>query len=871
MTPPSNGTPGLSQGPHHIPPTWGGPLTEMDYATLEASWITRDIADSAILRRVDEHQGREVIGQKGSRDCAGILIPYYWPGEPGAFNYRLRRDHPDWKYDGLGKARSDKKYLGPPKNGNRLYIPPGVTLDQLSDVSIPIALVEGEKKAMSLWRLALHEIETPRFIPVAIAGVWNWLGTVGKTNDSRGERVDVKGPIADLNRVAWRGRLVYIVFDTNVQSIDSVKWARMGISRELGKRSAKVDFVNLPPDCGVNGVDDLLAAWGPARVLELFQNSVAGARLHVVPPPQFESRPEGMFRITTQGERLLQVHLSNYRAKVITNIRLDDGVETKREFEIAAELLGQRLQFTIAAAEFARMDWPIERMGSSAITFPNQRSYALAAIQSCSMTAEERWIYTHTGWRKIDGRWVFLHGGGAIGENGAVPGINVQLAGPLGLYDLRLPASPEALRNAVRSSLLLAHLGPMTVSFPLRAATCRAAFGECDFSIHLTGETGGFKSELAGLEQRFFGASMDRLHLPGSWSSTANSLEVLTFHAKDVLIVIDDFAPQGSGTDISRYYAAAERVFRAAGNRAGRGRLDSSARLREPKPPRGLILSTGEEIPRNHSIRARLLLLELSKGAVSPNKLSECQRDAANGLYVQATGGFIQWIAGPYEERQAALLHRAAELRRSVPDPAHARTAEMIAQLQAGFEAYLEFALDYGAVDAEERKYLADRSWEALQMVAAAQAKHHVASEPTARFLDLLRASMTSGKAHLQTTEAGRPERSPESCGWRLDNQNWKSQGDCVGWVHGDDAYLEPTAAYRVIQIMARDMNEPFPTSPQTLKKRLFEKGLLASVEAKRETLTVRRAIAGSTIPVLHFLRSTLLPETPDHEDNDAR
>ena len=836
------------------PPSWGGPLTEADYAALAACWITREVADAAMLRRVDESEGREVVGQKGSRDCVGILIPYYWPGEPGAFNYRVRRDHPDWKYV-EGIAKPDKKYLGPPKSGNRLYIPPGVTLEQLNDASIPIALVEGEKKALALWRLAQHETDKPRFIPIAIAGVWNWRGTIGKANDSRGERVDIKGPIPDLDRVAWHERLVYIVFDVNVQSIDSVKWARMGISRELGKRTAKVDFVNLPPDCGVNGVDDLLAAWGPARVLELFQHSVPGSRLHVVPPPQFESRPDGMFRITSQGERLSQAQLSNYRAEVITNIMLDDGVETKREFEIEAELLGESYHFSIPASEFARMDWPLERMGISAITFTNQRNYALVAIQSSSMAAEERCIYTHTGWRNIGGRWVFLHTGGAIGENGAVPGIIVRLTGPLSRYELRLPATAEELKNAVRSSLRLAQLGPPAVSFPLRAATWRAAFGDCDFSVHLSGETGAFKSELAALEQRHFGAGMDRLHLPGAWSSTANSLEALTFYTKDALIVIDDFAPQGSAADISRYYAAAERVFRAAGNRSGRGRLDSSTKLREPKPPRGLILSTGEEIPRGHSIRARILLLELTKGAISPCKLQECQGDAESGLYVAAMSAFIQWIARRYEETKAALAVRAAELRRKLIHPAHARTADMIATLQAGVEAFLEFAQDCGAVDSEERKHLADRSWEALQLAAAAQAKHQVAAEPTARFLDLLRASITSGRAHLQTTEAGRPER-PESCGWHSDNQNWKSQGDCIGWVDGDSIYVESAAAYRVIQIMARDMNEPFATSPQVLKKRLHENGLLASIDAKRETLTVRRTIAGSSISVLHFSRA---------------
>jgi hypothetical protein len=854
---------------------WGGPLSESDYATLDSSWITRAIADAAMLRRVDATEGREVVGQKGSRDCAGLLIPYYWPDEPRAFNYRVRRDNPEWTVGKDGKLKPDRKYLGAPNSGNRLYIPPGVTPEQLQDVSIPIAIVEGEKKALALWRLARYEMERPRFVPVAIAGVWNWLGRTGKGNSPRGDRVDVKGPIADLSRIEWNGRKTFVVFDTNVQSNDSVKWARSGLARVLAMRHAEVAFVNLPEDCGVNGVDDLLAVWGPARVLELFERSVSGARLSVVLPPQFQSRPEGMFRVTKRGESLAEIQLTNYVASIKATVRLDDGVETRHEFEIEAELLGQRFQFTIPSSEFGRMDWPIERIGPAAITFPNQREYARTAIQSNSMTAEDRCIYTHTGWRKIGGCWAFLHAAGAIGDKGAAEGVSVRLVGPLSRYELQLPTNPDALRSAVQSSLRLILLGPTPVSLPLRAATYRAAtyraaFGGSDFSLHLAGETGAFKSELAALEQQHFGAGMDRLHLPGAWSSTANSIEALAFHAKDVLMVIDDFAPQGGAVDVNRYYATADRLLRAAGNRAGRGRLDSSAKLREPKPPRALILSTGEEIPRGHSIRARLLLLELPKHAIDTTKLSECQKDGARGLYAEAMGGFIRWIAGQYEQRTAALAQRAADLRRSVIDPAHARTADMIANLQAGFEQFLEFAEDCEAVGSSQRRHLADQSWEALQALAAAQARHHSVTEPTARFLSLLRASLTTGRAHLQTTKGGMPERSPESCGWHLESQNLKSQGDCIGWVDGENLYLEPTAAYRVIQMMVRDMSEPFAVSEQTLNKRLSEKGLLASVDAKRQTLTVRRTIAGSKRSVLHFLRNTLLPEALDDEDNDV-
>ena len=136
-----------------VPTSWGGPLTEKDYDALDKSWISRELADAAMLRRVETQEGRDVVGQKGSRDCAGILIPYYWPAEPGPFTYRLRRDKPDYTFDKDGKAKPERKYLGAPGSANRLYIPPGVTLQQLADVAIPIVVVEGEKKALALWRL----------------------------------------------------------------------------------------------------------------------------------------------------------------------------------------------------------------------------------------------------------------------------------------------------------------------------------------------------------------------------------------------------------------------------------------------------------------------------------------------------------------------------------------------------------------------------------------------------------------------------------------------------------------------------------------------------------------------------------------------
>ena len=362
------------------------------------------------------------------------------------------------------------------------------------------------------------------------------------------------------------------------------------------------------------------------------------------------------------------------------------------------------------------------------------------------------------------------------------------------------------------------------------------------------------------------------MHLPGSWASTGNALEILAFHAKDVLVVIDDFAPQGNATDVARYHATADRVLRAAGNQAGARPTYRRRGYANRSRPEDFVLSTGEDIPRAHSIRARLLILELSKGAICAAKLSECQTAAVAGDYARAMSGFLMWMAGRLEAPRASLSRRVAEASHpAVRDPAHARTPDIISDLQAGFESYVEFCVTCGAIDEGQGERLRNDCWRALREAALAQTKHHAASEPAARSVSLVRACLSSGQAHLAERDGGVPKQSPEDCGWRLDVAgNWQPHGRCIGWTDGRDIYLEPTAAYEVVQIAGRNAGDVLPIAEQTLRKRLREKGLLASTDVNRGTLTVRRRIGGLSKEVLRFLRVSILPEGEDELDSDS-
>ena len=248
-------------------------LTESDFRNLDASWITRELAKQALLRRVTCGEAAVIFGRNGRSDSSGVLFPYVLPGQNQIREYRLRRDHPDCEQDRSGRVKQKGKYLSPPGRSNLLYFVPGTSLEWLQSTNIPVAIVEGEKKALALFRLSWHETESPRFLPVGISGVWNWRGVIGKTDGPNGDRRDLKGPIPDLDFITWAKRRAYVVFDVDVRNKESVAAARRELSRELASRGAEVFWVNLPEVSGVNGVDDLLAQCGPEDVLSLFHQA----------------------------------------------------------------------------------------------------------------------------------------------------------------------------------------------------------------------------------------------------------------------------------------------------------------------------------------------------------------------------------------------------------------------------------------------------------------------------------------------------------------------------------------------------------------------------------------------------------------------
>ncbi len=221
------------------------------------------------------------------------------------------------------------------------------------------------------------------------------------------------------------------------------------------------------------------------------------------------------------------IPLTNFRSRIIADITQDDGVEPTHALEIEAHLNGRAYIFSLPTAKFSQMAWPLDHLGAEATVQPGQatKDRARHAIQVLSKTIPQRRVYTHTGWTKVDGRWAYLHGRGAIGEKGPVEGLEVQLRDQLDRYEFP-DAGPDSLRQDIDASLGLLKVAPLRITIPILGATYRAAIGGADFSLHVSGPTGAQKTELVALAQQHFGPEMNARALPASWSSTANALEL---------------------------------------------------------------------------------------------------------------------------------------------------------------------------------------------------------------------------------------------------------------------------------------------------------------------------------------------------------
>jgi hypothetical protein len=246
------------------------------------------------------------------------------------------------------------------------------------------------------------------------------------------------------------------------------------------------------------------------------------------------------------------IPLANFSAIVVEERRVDDGAEVDHRSIIRATLprpTGPLVRdIDVPTDKFSSLAWVTTKLGHQYIVNAGTatRDHLRCCIQRFSDEIHVRDVYAHTGWRQIDGRWLYLHAGGAIGADGLDTSLSIELPEQLAHYNLPAPPPVDEARAAVRASLeqiTLVDDGIGAVQLARIYAPPLCEWYRFDLGVFVTGRTGTHKSELAALAMAHYGQGFNARSLPGGWDSTDGALLLLAFRAKNALFEIDDFNP----------------------------------------------------------------------------------------------------------------------------------------------------------------------------------------------------------------------------------------------------------------------------------------------------------------------------------------
>lgn len=575
------------------------------------------------------------------------------------------------------------------------------------------------------------------------------------------------------------------------------------------------------------------------------------------------------------------VFLANFTAKIAEGVRSTDGVEDTSSFAIDVTRGGRVTRAVVPCEQFGNVSrWALEADPYCIVQAgEGTREKLRVAIHETSIPFPNRRSYRHTGWIQREKRWVYLTGNGAIGLHDGAEAIECDL--PTTMKHWGLP-EPDDSPESIRAILALFEVASPEIAVPLLCAPFRAVLGRAvDFVIHVSGTTGYGKSSITALLQRFFAPETTPFKLPHSWQTTRNGLEIPLHAAKDSLLVVDDYKPGSGGGARSAddMRATFNWIVSSIGNESGKHRQTKDGRQRDARPPRGLVLSTGEELGRGESNLARSFSVDVDREIWPKVAVAE---KALGRMPAAVMAAFVGWLAQDVGERQRIeavweALPEDIGRRRDSIEAAHGRIKSNNASLFQGARWLLAFAVDRGAIDGTEAARLERSWWQAMLKCVVRQNGEISEEKPTTRFLGLLRGVIQAGKAHLRDSKG-------EACpkikvdgvtvnarlfGWETSMvTTWngtekpveKPLGSWVGVVTAAGGLLiDPDTCYAAVTDHAGRENKPFIVEPAEVWKRFCQEGLARWAPGEKRKALSSLQYAGTKKRVLPLQLGLLL------------
>ena len=514
--------------------------------------------------------------------------------------------------------------------------------------------------------------------------------------------------------------------------------------------------------------------------------------------------------------------LGNFHARIAKELILDDGLnQAQARFVIDGTLNNEEKlpAIEVDAEEFAALNWLDRYWGARPTLYLpfGQRYIFLRAVKEISLEKMKRErVFTYTGWTEVDGERSFLTANGRISAQGFDEKVRVDLDDNLSRYALPKPPLDKERYEAIRESVNFLTLAPLHVSAPIWSAIYASVLTEAlplYTLLWVYGATQSGKTTIVHLALTHFGKTFiegRQYHAPTDWTSTATHLEESMFSAKDIPLVIDDFAPQFQAKeDAIRIRSTANKVVRSMGNRSARGR--SKNYQAKTLIPRGLVISTAELPLSGESTVGRMLYIPIERGEFLPNAgeksrpaLDKAQKQAQKGVYALAMSAYIQWLATNWERAMQMLERFKAQSLRTIRERGQMqnRLPDYFVVLDAAQKLALMAFFELGVLAKEEAKILSEEMSDALARVVEMQAEKIAKESPVRKFFEALGSLLTRQKVYFapRTKEfQHRPIPKAEMIGWHNPDEQvvYLDDGACLEYVRnywaGQGQYFDTT------------------------------------------------------------------------------
>lgn len=393
--------------------------------------------------------------------------------------------------------------------------------------------------------------------------------------------------------------------------------------------------------------------------------------------------------------------ITNFTATVICEEYIDDGTGNReRCVRMRGSLMtGQPLpEISVPTKDWTTIKtWLHKGWGFRPVVYGEER-HVLQCISLCGQEAPERTQYTHTGWANgAAGKLMFLTPHGPRGTDVSQSAFDeiARVAAPEKLKGYCIPetATEHQVREAFAWIERFLDCGKLEATAPLMAAMFLAplsSFLNLDFALFLTGHTGSHKSSLVAAAMAVWGPRWSKDTLPLSFNATANAMEAMAFHAKDLPLPIDNYVPnvKGTGQDVLK------RISHSFADHSGRDRMNARAELVAAKPFRSFCIITGEDVPYGAGAGAtnRYYIVPMQRDTLRLVDLEAVQEAGWSGRMAPAMTHYLGYLTKKMEDPEwigkiVAYQYRLEkEARRAAAGREHDRLTSQTAWMRTGLE-----------------------------------------------------------------------------------------------------------------------------------------------------------------------------------------